>query len=124
MIDKKRKIVRGIFGMLSLSSALFVFQACYGTPRDLETDFYIEGLVKAKSTDLPVPGIKVSVVNIPQFDLTDGAGQFRIYVSNPSEYSVRFEDIDADKNGSFQTLTSTVKIIDKSAYLSVALDDK
>ena len=60
-----KKWVRRIVGGLSFTSALFVFQACYGTPQDFGLDILLEGQVKSKSTGLPIQGIKVSVeINI------------------------------------------------------------
>lgn len=122
--DRKRKIIRGILGTLSFSSALFVFQACYGTPRDLNTDLYIEGQVKAKKTELPIQGIKVTVPNYPQYEYTDGNGQFRIYLPLATEFKIRFEDVDAGQNGSFLTLDSTVRMGTDPVYLNVKLDEK
>ena len=122
--DKKRKIIRGILGTLSFSSALFVFQACYGTPRDLNNDLYIEGQVKAKKTELPVQGIKVAVQDYPQFEYTDGNGQFRIYLPLATEYKIRFEDVDAGQNGTFLPLDSTVRVGTGSVYLNVKLNEK
>ena len=54
----KRNWVRRIIGGISFTSALFVFQACYGTPQDFGFDLFIEGQVKSASTGLPVKGIK------------------------------------------------------------------
>jgi hypothetical protein len=61
--DRKRKVLRAIYGTLSFSTALFVFQACYGTDKDFGADYYLKGIVKSKTTNLPIPGIKVSVEN-------------------------------------------------------------
>ena len=122
--DRKRKILRTIFGTLSFSSALFIFQACYGTPEDFVTDVSFEGVVKSKTTDLPVTGIKVSLVNQPQTDLTDNTGKFQIYTVKETEYTFRFEDVDANENGSFLTKDTVITNAGKSNILNVKLDVK
>jgi putative lipoprotein (rSAM/lipoprotein system) len=124
LADKRRRILRKVYGALSLSSALFVFEACYGTPKDFGMDVYIQGFVKSKTTSQPVPGIKVSVVNQPQYELTDNTGKFRIYTSQDSMYKVKFEDIDSTKNGLYLPKDTVVKIIGESTYLNVSLDVK
>ena len=122
--NKKRKILRKIYGALSLSSALFIFQACYGTPRDMAMDVYIQGIVKSKSTNQPINGIKVSIDNQPQFELTDSEGKFKIYISRNPEYKIKFEDIDSANNKSFLPKDTIVKSDDESTFLNVSLDDK
>lgn len=122
LTDKKQKILRKIYGTLSLSSALFVFQACYGTPRDTGMDVYIQGFVKSKTTNQPIPGIKVSIDDHPEYELTDIDGKFKIYTSRDSVYRVKFEDIDSAKNGTFLPKDTVVRIIDESTYLNISLD--
>jgi putative lipoprotein (rSAM/lipoprotein system) len=122
--DKKRKILRTIYGALSFSTALFVFQACYGTPQDMGMDVLIQGLVKSKATSLPIPGIKVSIENQPQSEITDSNGSFKFYASSASEYKFKFEDIDSSVNGLFSTKDTILKVIDKSTFLSISLDAK
>lgn len=124
LTDKKRRILRKIYGALSLSSALFVFQACYGTPKDFGADVYIQGFVKSKTTNLPISGIKVSIDNQPQYEVTDSAGKFKIYAFRASEYKIKFEDIDSIKNGTFLQKDTILKIVDESTYLNVSLNDK
>lgn len=122
--DKKRKILRRIFGALSLSSALFIFQACYGTPADFGADVSIQGFVKSKTTNQPIPGIKVSIDNQPQNDFTDSAGKFKIYTSRAAEYKIHFADIDSIKNGAFLPKDTVLNFIDESTYLNISLVDK
>jgi hypothetical protein len=124
LTNRKRKIYRKIFGALSLSSAMFVFEACYGTPQDLGMDVNIQGYVKARGTGLPIPGIKVSIENQPQYELTDNLGKFYIYVSPASSYKVKFEDVDSALNGSYLPKDSVVTIVDKSLFFNVFLDAK
>ena len=121
---RKRKILRTIFGALSFSSALFIFQACYGTPEDFVTDVFFEGVVKSKTTNLPIPGIKVTIVNQPQTDLTDNTGKFQIYTVKETEYTFRFEDVDANENGSFLTKDTVITYTGNSNILNVKLDVK
>jgi hypothetical protein len=123
-IDRKRKILRKVYGTLSLSTALFVFQACYGPLHDIRDDLYFQGSVKSKTTNLPIGGIKVSVENQPQYILTDSTGLFKIYAALAPEYKLKFEDIDFAGNGSFLPKDTIIKIVDKAAFLSIKLDVK
>ncbi|MEI7422845.1 MAG: carboxypeptidase-like regulatory domain-containing protein [Prolixibacteraceae bacterium] len=124
LTDKKRKILRRIFGVLSLSSALFVFQACYGTPKDMGSDVYIQGVVKSKTTNQPIPGIKVSILNQPQYELTDQSGTFKIYSSRENSYTVRFEDIGSNQSVKFLSKDTVIVIANESTILNVSLNAK
>lgn len=120
----KRKFLRAVFGTLSFSTALFAFQACYGTPHDFGQDVYIEGIVKAKSTNNPIPGIKVSIEDQPQYEYTDIDGRFKIYANRSSEYKLHFIDIDSTINSSYLPKDTVISIIDKSAFLNILLNEK
>lgn len=122
LTDKKRKILRKVYGALSLTSALFVFQACYGSPRDMGMDVSIKGTVKSKTTGSPIAGIKVSLKNHPQYDFTQSKGEFTIYASRDSVYNLKFEDVDSTQNGVFQTKDTIIKITDSSVPIDISLD--
>lgn len=124
LTDKKRMILRKVYGTLSLSSALFVFQACYGTPPDMGMDVSIQGFVKSKATNQPIPGIKVSIENQPQYEVTDSEGKFKIFTLRESVYKVKFEDVDSSINGAFLPKDTVLKIVDESTFLNVSLDVK
>jgi len=120
--QRKQKIIRKLLGTLSFTSALFVFQACYGMPRDTGIDIEIRGTVKSAKTNLPIEGIKVYVSNHEQYVFSDGSGNFVLYTEKADSYLVKFEDIDADNNGTFAAKDTTIK----NAYnsIKVALDAK
>jgi hypothetical protein len=120
----KRSWRRKLLGGLSLASALFIFQACYGTPQDMGLDIFIEGQVKSKKTGLPVKGIKVSVIDKMQFEYTNEEGKFSFYTEAASSYKVKFEDIDSNQNGLFIGRDTLLANIDKSVYLRIALEEK
>lgn len=116
----RRKLLCG----LSLTSALFIFQACYGTPQDMGLDVFIEGQVKSKKTGLPVKGIKVSVTDKLQFEYTNADGKFSLYTETANSYKLKFEDIDSNLNGLFEVKDTLLASIDKSVYLRIALVEK
>jgi hypothetical protein len=116
--------IRNILGGLSLTSALFVFQACYGTPQDMRADVLLEGQVKAKSSGLPIDGIKVSVPDFANFQLTDTDGKFSFYTGPRGRMTVQFEDVDSAKNGSFAAKDSLITSYEDRVYLNVALEEK
>ncbi len=122
--EKKRRIFRFLLKSFSLTSAMFVFQACYGTPQDFGHDVYLEGIVKAKKTDLPIPGIRVSLDSQPQYEFTDQAGKFRIYASKADQYKIHFTDVDALMNGSFSAKDTTVQFFSQSVSLNIVLNEQ
>lgn len=120
--DWKRKI----YGGLCLTSIAFVFQACYGTPQDFGNDLLLTGQVNSKKTGLPIKGIKVSVVDGTQYVPTDDAGKFSFYIGKTGSIRLKFEDTDADLNGSFQskdTLVTTNKDVEE-INLTIQLEEK
>ena len=124
MIDKKRNILRWVYGILSMSTALFIFQACYGSPHDMEQDLHIQGLVKSKTTNAAIAGIKVSIENQQHYEITDSLGKFSIYTLQQSDYKLKFEDIDSTKNGEFLPKDTVIKYDDRHTYLTISLDVK
>ena len=120
--DWKRKI----YGGLCLTSIAFVFQACYGTPQDFGNDLLLTGQVNSRKTGLPIKGIKVSVVDGIQYVPTDDAGKFSFYIGKTGSIRLKFEDTDADLNGSFQskdTLLTTNKDVEE-INLTIQLEEK
>jgi putative lipoprotein (rSAM/lipoprotein system) len=115
---------RKLLGGLSLTSALFIFQACYGTPHDMGLDIFIEGRVTSQKTNLPVKGIRVSVEDKLQYEFTDTDGKFSLYTEAADSYKIKCEDIDAAQNGSFyEKDTFLTSVVDK-VYLNIALQEK
>lgn len=120
----KRNWIRKLIGGLSFTSAMFVFQACYGTPQDFGLDILIEGQVKSKTTGLPLKGIKVSVDGTLQYDLTNDEGKFTFYTESSNSLKIKFEDVDFAQNGTFVNKDTIPAITDKKVYLNIALDSK
>lgn len=115
---------RKLLGGLSLTSALFIFQACYGTPHDFGLDIFIEGQVKSEKTDKPVRGIKVSVSDKMQFEYTNEEGKFSFYTETADSYKIIFEDIDSNQNGIFVGKDTLLTNINKTVYLDIVLEEK
>ena len=115
-----RRMVRGV----SLTSALFVFQACYGTPQDLGFDLLIEGQVKSKTTGLPIPGIKVTIKDIGQWEFTDEEGRFGIYTLLTDAVTVQFQDVDSIANGNFNYQDTLLTTDREHVLLTIELTEK
>jgi putative lipoprotein (rSAM/lipoprotein system) len=116
-----RKILRKIYTGLGLTTVALVFQACYGTPQTMGLDVLIQGTVKSTTND-PIEGIKVSVTDVYQYELTDSAGKFQIYVPQEDFCTIRFEDIDDEKNGSYKTKEIPVELSKKKIDMDISLD--
>ncbi len=120
----KRNVIRRIVGGISLTSALFVFQACYGTPQDFGLDLLIEGQVKSKTSGEPIKGIKVSVADRMQYQVTDEEGRFSFYTETMEELTLQFQDIDASQNGLYADKDTVLSNLSERVYLNIALENK
>jgi len=97
----KSNLIRKILGGLSLTTAAFIFQACYGSMQDFGIDIHLYGTVKSDKTGLPVKGIRVSVANNPQYLFTGENGSFSLYTESAAECKLLFQDTDSDINGKY-----------------------
>ncbi|TKG94297.1 hypothetical protein EYV94_13515 [Puteibacter caeruleilacunae] len=120
----KRKWIKRIIGGLSFTSAMFIFQACYGTPQDYGYDILVEGQVKSQSSGLPIKGIKVSIADQIQYELTDKDGRFSMYTEQVKNLKIQFEDIDGKDNKEFLTRDTIVTIDEEQIFLDIKLEDK
>jgi len=120
----KQNWIRKIISGLSFTSAIFIFQACYGTPQDFGLDLLIEGQVKSKTSGLPIKGIKVSVTNNRQYEITDEKGNFSFYTELLDSLSFQFQDIDSIQNGQYIDKNMVVTEIRENVYLDVMLEEK
>lgn len=120
----KRNWIRKIVGGLSLTSVLFVFQACYGTPQDFGLDLFVEGQVKSGSTGLPIPGILVSVGHSGQCEWTDEEGKFSLYTEKMEKITLHFQDIDSIQNGHYNSKETVLNVLSENLYINIALEEK
>ncbi len=123
--EKKRKILRWIYATFCLGSVVFIFQACYGMPKDFGKDIKIIGTVKSKSTNQPIKGIKVVNERSSVYEKTDSNGNFSMYVfGDNSEVSISFIDIDSIDNSSFLRKDTIVAIGNKELIeLDIYMED-
>ncbi len=120
----KRNWLRKILGGLSLTSAMFVFQACYGTPQDYGLDLVIDGRVKSKTTGLPIKGIKVSIADNSQYEFTDEKGLFSFYTEMKQNLKVQFTDVDSIHNGIYINQDTVLTDLTETIYLDIQLEEK
>jgi hypothetical protein len=115
---------RRILGGLSLTSALFIFQACYGTNKDYGLDLRVQGLVKSKTTGSPVKGIKVMAGDSIQYVITDENGTFDFYIAKADSLILSFKDTDTTQNGNYVAKDTVLKDLGESVYVTINLEDK
>lgn len=120
----KHNWVRKLIGGMSLTTAAFIFQACYGTPQDFGADIFVDGLVKSKKTGVPIKGIKVSVADNPQYQYTNEAGEFSFYTESADSKVIIFEDIDSVQNGAFIYKDTTLRNVYRQIHLEIFLEEK
>lgn len=102
--------LRRIIGGLSFTSALFIFQACYGMPNDIEPDILVEGKVTARTTGLPIRNIRVFAEPFGNDLQTNEKGEFSFYSPISERIKLTFEDIDSTDNGSFQAVDTLINV--------------
>lgn len=120
----KRNRIRNAIGGLSFTTALFVFQACYGMPQDIGIDILLEGQVRSEQSGLPVQGIKVSVSETMQYEFTDQEGKFSFYTEMLDHLTLQFTDIDSIQNGLFNNKDTVITGFREKVYLDVMLEEK
>lgn len=119
----KKKWIRKLIGGLSFTSALFIFQACYGTPQDFGLDLLVEGQVKSKTSGLPIKGIKVSVADNMQYEMTDENGRFSFYTAMLDGLKIQFEDIDLEQNGLYIDKDTVLNNESDRVFLDILLEE-
>ena len=124
MSSVAEKVKKIVVGGLSLTSAMFVFQACYGTPQDFGLDFLVEGQVKSKISGLPIKGIKVSVADNLQYEYTNDEGRFSFYTEKRDNLSILFEDIDSIQNGIYLNRDTVLKNSKEKVFLDIKMEEK
>lgn len=115
----RRRIFRG----LSLTTAAFIFQACYGAPQDRNPDYFLEGVVKSKTTNQPIQGIKVIINSGQQFCMTDSVGYFSAYVEMQNSIMLGFRDVDSTGNGYYAD-KDTSAVVSGGEFFSVLLENR
>ncbi len=125
---KGRKIISNILKGFSLTTAMFIFQSCYGVPQSYINAF-VTGNVTSKSNKQGIKGIKVSKVhryytdtaemvyrNIDSYTITDNKGFFSFYADIEEHRmgaAIVFEDIDSSENGLYERKIVEIKAADK-----------
>jgi putative lipoprotein (rSAM/lipoprotein system) len=120
----KRNWIRTIIGGLSFTSAMFIFQACYGTPQDFGLDLLLEGQVTSKTSGEPIKGIKVSVTDNIQYEMTDENGQFSFYTEMLENLTVQFQDVDSIQNGLYIDKDTVLNNVSENVFLEINMEDK
>ncbi len=115
---------RKLLGGMSLTSAMFIFQACYGTPQDMEPDMQLEGKVVSRASGLPVTGIKVTLEGVNLVDTTNQNGEFSIFTNFANSYKLIFEDVDSTLNGTYLSHDTIVSGDNDYAFVNVLLDNR
>ncbi len=120
----KKGWFRTLLGGLSFTSALFVFQACYGTDQDFVPDTLLEGIVNSKTSGLPINGIRVSVAESMQYALTHENGRFAMYTRMMDNLKITFEDIDSTQNGLYLKKDTVVTNSGEKVFLQINMEEK
>lgn len=117
------KLLRTLIGSLSFTTALFVFQACYGTPQAVDNDFLVEGQVTSRTSGQPVQNIRVGIEGDSQHQYTDSDGRFSFYTVKRNNIKLVFEDSEEQPgnfaktdtliNGSSDTVCVNISLVEE-----------
>ena len=118
-----RNQLRNLIGGLSFTTALFVFQACYGMPQDYLDDVYISGKVVSQTSGLPIEGIKVEAELFEHYGLTDSQGEFSFYTPWADSLKFTIEDTDPSTNGAYLSKDTLVLSPVSEVFLNIALEE-
>lgn len=117
-----KRWIRNIIGGLSLTSALFIFQACYGTMQDYGHDVHVYGKITSKKTGLPIEGIKISIEDDIQYEYTNDEGRFHMYIARQDTVKFLIKDI-AEKKTYIDRDTIVINP-DHSISLDIKLEEQ
>ncbi|MCR4826251.1 MAG: hypothetical protein K5882_04780 [Bacteroidales bacterium] len=108
--DKKRQLIRFLFGSFSVTALMFTFQACYGMPNNQvppNEDVIIMATITDMETGQPVEGLAVNFPDLELKTTTDSAGVFCVSVNraeHPYQVQLLVNDTDNTENGHYETL--------------------
>jgi len=118
-IKKINWTLAGIIGMLGFAGCEKIGKKEYGTPH---ADYTVKGTVVNKANKKPIEGIRVryddssQMFQAPNHVLTNTKGEFKLsnqfFPESNKILPVVVEDIDGEKNGSFQSETLQVNFKD------------
>jgi hypothetical protein len=120
----KRTWRKGILGGLSFTSALFIFQACYGMPQDFYEDIQISGRVKSKTSGQALAGIKVTLKEMAHDQLTDETGEFLFFSHEINQATLLFEDVDGEDHGAFASKDTVIQSPGEQVMLEIELEEE
>lgn len=120
----KRNHIRTLIGGLSFTTALFVFQACYGMPQDWQDDVFIEGKVVSQASGLPVKGIKVESDIHGHLGITDNLGEFGFYTPWTNHLKLNIEDTDPDSDGDYLSKDTVLVDPEFFDFLNIAIEER
>ena len=108
--DKKQQLIRFLFGSFSATALMFVFQACYGMPKNPvppDEDAVIIGTITDMETGQPVLGLSVTIPELEVEVTTDSAGVFGAIVDgveHPNQVQLLVNDVDGTENDLYETI--------------------
>lgn len=123
MKTKRKNFWKYLVGGASLTTFMFIFQACYGTPQDMHPDVLIQGQVTSSQDGSAIPDIKIKFDDDNQYAMTDSNGNFAFYTYERDAYNLIFEDIDSTNNGAYLSKDTSIVSDEYEINLNIALDE-
>jgi hypothetical protein len=93
-------------------------------PQDFYEDIRYSGQVKSKTTGQALAGIKVSLKEMAQDQLTDESGEFLFFSNEIEQATLVFEDVDGENNGTFAAKDTVITNPGEYVVLDIELEEK
>ena len=116
--DKKRQVIRFLFGSFSATALMFTFQACYGMPKNpvpTDEDVIVMGTITDMETDQPVMGLSVTIPELGIETSTDSTGTFCANANGterPDQVRLLINDTDSTENGLYEAMDTNFAYVD------------
>lgn len=109
----------------TLTSVLFIVQACYGTTPGGRTEktVMLQGKVVSATTGEPIKGIRVDLLYSSESSYTDENGMFVIYTWETNDATLLYKDIDGDKNGSYVGGSMNIGLM-SDRFVDITMNEK
>lgn len=120
----KRNKLRILVGGLSFTTALFVFQACYGMPQDMQDDIFVHGKIVSSTSSLPLNGIKVESALEENNVISDSQGEFAFYTPWTDSLKLTIKDTDPESDGSYISKDTVLLNPAREVFLNINLEEK
>jgi hypothetical protein len=121
----KKKWFKKLIGGISFTAALFIFQACYGTPQDIpELDIKVTGKVLSAEDGSPLAYISVRDNDLGGYQITDENGEFHYYRDYADSIMLNFRDEATNQPNLYASKDTVIHNVFDDVHFEIKLNAK